>query len=352
MKIALIVGTRPNIVKAAALVPALKNAGHEVQLVHVGQHTDNGMAQRLYDELLLRPDAELQITSLNAPAALRFVEMQSAVGAWLYQEMWPELLMVVGDCDCTLAGALAAKKLGIPVAHVEAGLRSTDAVQENLNRVLVDHMSDWLFTSEFAAGVNLQVEGIHMGEQIHFVGNVMIDTLLSNMPRIKERFLFMEPERPYAVLTLHRAETVDDPKRLFAALAVAQEVAERMPVFFPVHPRTSKKKYFPNDLRNFRYMQPMGYLDFAFLLSRATVVLTDSGGVQEETTAMQIPCLTLRRGTERPSTLKPGTNIIVNENAYYAGQLTDEAMAGKWKESRLPDRWDGHAAERIAQLLQ
>ncbi|MFZ1005909.1 MAG: UDP-N-acetylglucosamine 2-epimerase (non-hydrolyzing) [Candidatus Sulfotelmatobacter sp.] len=356
MRIALVVGARPNVIKAAALVPALRARGAEVVVIHTGQHADPVMSQQICDELGLKIDRQLECIGTNA--AERIGDMITALSNYFSHEKF-YLVMVVGDCDSTLAGALVTKKLGLRLAHVEAGLRATDAVQENLNRILVDRMADDLFTSEPQADENLIKEGSAVGvaQLIHSVGNVMIDCLHKFLPQEQERPLPAGLERHgYAVLTLHRAENVDDAEKLKAALLAVLPVAQQMPIFFPTHPRTQKllaAMIGSNWLRPKHPMTciiPFGYLDFINLLSGARLVLTDSGGVQEETTALGIPCLTLRTQTERPATITGGTNRLVGLDPEKVREQLDSSSF--WSSpGRGPSTWDGHAAERVAEIV-
>jgi UDP-N-acetylglucosamine 2-epimerase (non-hydrolysing) len=271
-------------------------------------------------------------------------------------ERRPDVLVVVGDVNSTLAAALAAVKLGIPVAHVEAGLRSGDrTMPEEINRLLTDAISEWLFTTEAEAEKNLLREGIP-AHRIHFVGNVMIDTLLASLERTRgldtlER-LDLEPRR-YAVLTLHRPSNVDAPERLSGLFAALEEIHARIPIVFPVHPRTRAaiERLLGGRRPSLRLTPPLGYLDFLRLMADARLVLTDSGGIQEETTVLGVRCLTLRENTERPVTVSEGTNTVVGSDpdrirAAALAALDEEAPRG-----RAPERWDGLAARRIVDVL-
>jgi UDP-N-acetylglucosamine 2-epimerase (non-hydrolysing) len=268
------------------------------------------------------------------------------------------MVIVVGDVNSTVAGAVTAKKLEIPVAHVEAGLRSFDrSMPEEINRILTDGISDWLFTSEPAAEENLLREGVDP-QRIHMVGNVMIDTLFRHLPRAREQAAHRQWQLnagQYVVLTLHRPSNVDDPKRLAAILRAVHEVSSQWPVLFPLHPRTRARLDAFNmrddaALNGYQAVEPQGYLTMLGLMASARFVMTDSGGIQEETTALKIPCLTLRENTERPVTIDQGTNQLVGweTERILAGV---EAIASGQAESRRPELWDGKASARIAQVL-
>jgi UDP-N-acetylglucosamine 2-epimerase (non-hydrolysing) len=275
-------------------------------------------------------------------------------------EQRPDLVLVVGDVNSTVAASLAAAKLGIPVAHVEAGLRSFDrSMPEEINRIVTDALADYLFVTEADAVENLLKEG-RPRERIYFVGNVMIDALQQFLPlaqksRIMQDLGLVENGNflPFGVLTLHRPSNVDSVETLDKLLGAIEAVAGKLPLVFPVHPRTrhkladmGKKKY-----PHLRMIDPLGYLEFLCLLSRARLVLTDSGGIQEETTALGVPCLTLRENTERPVTVTKGTNYIVGQDPGKILAAASEILAGHGKTGQLPELWDGHAAERIVAVL-
>ena len=264
----------------------------------------------------------------------------------------PDLVVVVGDVNSTMACAIVAAKLLIPVAHVEAGLRSFDrAMPEEINRLVTDSLADLLFTTSRDADENLKREGVDPSK-IHFVGNVMIDTLLKH--REKAAALRIEKPKQYALVTLHRPSNVDDPKVLGPILQALEEISRTMPVLFPIHPRTQKRvRDFGLSLNNgVRTMEPLGYLEFLNLESSATVVLTDSGGLQEETTILGVPCLTLRHNTERPVTITHGTNIIVGPDEGRILHAFRRIMMGDWKPSGPPELWDGCAASRIVRIIR
>ena len=326
-------------------------------LVHTGQHYDDALSKVFFDELgIPRPDVNLNVGS--GSHAQQTAGIMRAFEPVLLERA-ADLVLVVGDVNSTIACALVAVKLGVPVAHVEAGLRSFDrSMPEEVNRVLTDQISDLLFTTEESAADNLRREGIP-ADRIHFVGNVMIDTLLAHRERARARDvpqkLGVQP-RGYALLTLHRPSNVDDGNVFEHLVEALGEIAREIPILFPVHPRTravlERSPSASALIRSgqLRPLEPLGYLDFVGLMERSRVVLTDSGGIQEETTILGVPCLTLRENTERPITLTYGTNRLV-------GTDRDRIVNG-WREARTmtaggtPPLWDGHAASRIVSVLQ
>ena len=344
--------------KIAPIVRELSARGtrFDTTLVHTGQHYDEAMSKVFFDELQVpRPDVDLSVGS-GSHAAQTGAIMTAFEPVLLDRN--PDLVMVVGDVNSTIACALVAVKLGVRVAHVEAGLRSFDrTMPEEINRVLTDQISDLLFTTEASAEENLRREGIPP-ERVHFVGNVMIDTLLAHRIRAMEteaaRRLGLTP--PYGLLTLHRPANVDDHRAFEGLLAAIATIAVDLPVIFPVHPRTRSSLMGSERVSDLvsggrlRLLEPLGYLDFISLMQGSAVVLTDSGGVQEETTILGIPCLTLRNNTERPITVSHGTNKVVGTKP--------EGIIAAWKEikaagprDRVPPLWDGRAAVRIADVL-
>jgi UDP-N-acetylglucosamine 2-epimerase (non-hydrolysing) len=269
----------------------------------------------------------------------------------------PPLIVVAGDVNSTAASAMAAAKLGIPVAHVEAGLRSFDrTMPEELNRIVTDHLSDLLFTTEESGNRNLRREGIPE-ESLCFAGNSMVDSLRKHQEEAARRRpweKFGVEEGSYALLTLHRPSNVDSEERLEALVRLAGRIAERLPLLFPVHPRTrermaSMRARLPSSCQ---LLEPLPYIAFLGLMARAQVVLTDSGGIQEETTALQVPCLTLRTNTERPSTVEMGTNELVADDLDRAYRLVEQITRGVWKKGMVPPLWDGHAAERVVDGIE
>jgi UDP-N-acetylglucosamine 2-epimerase (non-hydrolysing) len=312
------------------------------------------MSKLFFEELRIpRPDANLEVGS--GTHAVQTAEVMKRFEP-LVAEHKPDAVVVVGDVNSTIACALTAVKLGVRVAHVEAGLRSFDrTMPEEINRVLTDAISEWLFVSERSGVDNLVREGIPQ-QRIHFVGNTMIDTLLACRDRSEASTILEELEiadRGYAVLTLHRPANVDDPAVFRSLARVVHDLQTRLPVIFPVHPRTRKSlaAWSPETMPNLRLVDPLGYLDFMKLTAHARLVLTDSGGIQEETTVLGVPCLTLRNNTERPSTVDEGTNQLVGLEPARIQAAIDGLFQQRAAAARIPDRWDGRAASRILDVL-
>ena len=359
MKIVNIVGARPNLPKIAPLLREMrKHPSIQPLLVHTGQHYDEKLSDVFFRQMgIPEPDVNLGVGS--GSHAWQTAEILKKIEPVLLEEK-PNLVLVVGDVNSTIATALAASKLGIGIVHVEAGLRSFDrSMPEEINRILTDALADYLFVTEEDAVENLVREG-RPREKIHLVGNVMIDALRQFLPIAQQSSIGRELNLlngtgylPFAVLTLHRPSNVDSPLTLQSLLAAVEQVADRIPVIFPVHPRTQQKLK-DMGLRTapgLRLTAPVGYLDFLCLLSRARLVLTDSGGIQEETTALGVPCLTLRENTERPITVSEGTNQIVGQDPARILNAANEILAGKTKAGNVPKFWDGRAAERIVKIL-
>lgn len=351
-----VAGARPNFVKVAPLLRAMRERPRiEALLVHTGQHYDAAMSDAFFRDLgMPEPDVNLGVGS--GSHAVQTAEVLRGIEPVLLD--WkPDAVVVVGDVNSTIAAALAAVKLGIPVAHVEAGLRSFDRrMPEEINRILTDAISDWLFTSEPSGAVNLAREGVPP-ERIHFVGNVMIDSLLRHIDRARAAAPFgalgLRPGG-YALLTLHRPSNVDDPERLRGLFAVLEELHAELPVVFPVHPRTraSIAALYGGGAPALQLTDPLGYLEFLGLVAEARLVLTDSGGVQEETTALGVPCLTLRDSTERPVTLHVGTNVLTGSDPAAIRRECRRILAEGARKGAMPEKWDGRAAERITAILE
>lgn len=363
LEIIFVAGARPNFMKIAPLIAeAKKHKNIQSLLVHTGQHYDEKMSRVFFDELKIpKPDINLEIGSgTHAEQTGKIMIKFDAV----LEKLRPDLVVVVGDVNSTIACSLAAKKRGIKIAHVEAGLRSFDwTMPEEINRVLTDRISDFLFCTEENAVKNLKKEGVDP-KKIFFVGNVMIDTLLAQKKHAEESKILQNfglIGKKYALATLHRPSNVDNPKMLKKIIKILEKIANlqdsqaiKMPIIFPIHPRTQKNlERWGIKTEKIRLIEPVGYLDFLALMSRATVVLTDSGGIQEETTILGVPCLTLRENTERPVTVSEGTNKIVGSSeekvVKYVSAILKNARALKVK--KPPKFWDGRAAQRIIKII-
>lgn len=363
LKIIFVAGARPNFMKIAPLIAeAKKYKNIQSLLVHTGQHYDKRMSAVFFKELKIpKPDINLEVGSgthaqQTGKIIIKFDEV--------LKKKNPDLVVVVGDVNSTIACSLAAKKRGIKVAHVEAGLRSFDwTMPEEINRVLTDKISDFLFCTEKSAVKNLQAEGI-TATKIFFAGNVMIDTVLAQKKHAQksqiDKTLGVSGKK-YALVTLHRPSNVDDKNTLKKIIKILEKIAclpnrqaKKMPVVFPIHPRTQKNlKKWRIKTKNIKLIEPLGYLDFLKLISHAAVVLTDSGGIQEETTILNIPCLTLRENTERPITVSEGTNKIVGVNGQKIVKYVSAILKNKGKFARKspPKFWDGRAAQRIMHVI-
>jgi UDP-N-acetylglucosamine 2-epimerase (non-hydrolysing) len=365
-RILCVVGARPNFMKMAPVITALSDLrpAWEITLVHTGQHYDVTMNHQYFEALgIPEPDTNLEVGSgshaqQTAEVMRRFEPVLDTAR--------PRAVLVVGDVNSTLACALVAVKKGIPVIHVEAGLRSFDrTMPEEINRILTDRISDLLFTTERSGRENLVREGIE-DSHIRFVGNVMIDSLRHNLKRAvttshtlraADRPSFLTDSGGYAVLTVHRPSNVDDPDMLHALFETIVKIGARLPVIFPMHPRTrAMAEQFGLrrilDVPQILQLPPLGYLEMLGLLQQARVVLTDSGGIQEETTALGIPCMTLRNNTERPITVDEGTNTVVGQDPAKILETFDDIMRTGGKSGRIPELWDGQASVRIAAAIQ
>lgn len=355
-KILHVVGARPNFMKIAPVMAALDAAGGpEQRLVHTGQHYDDNMTDVMIRDLgLPRPDRDLK--GGGASVAGSAAAMRERFEEALHEEA-PDLVVVVGDVNSTVMAAEAAADAQIPVAHVEAGLRSFDlAMPEEINRMTTDRLASLLLTPSLDANANLKREGA-AEERIHFVGNVMIDTLLRHRQRAPWQDVscrFGLEHRRFAVLTLHRPANVDDAERFVQILTHLERLAREFPVMFPVHPRTARR-IAENGLTAraacLTCTDPLGYLDFLALMDHAACVLTDSGGIQEETTVLGVPCFTLRDNTERPITIEQGTNTLVGADARDLTAAFGEFRRTGGKRGRIPDKWDGAAGQRVARVL-
>lgn len=345
-----VAGARPNFIKIKPVLDALERRGVETVLVHTGQHYDAGMSGVFFDDLGIRaPDHSLEVGSGTHAAQTARVMVAFEP---LMDELRPDAVAVVGDVNSTMACALVAAKAGAYVAHIEAGLRSRDwTMPEEVNRVVTDRVSDYLLAPSADAVDNLLAEG-YRDDQLHLVGNVMIDTLLTNLDRARQRPVLADlgvSAGDYGLVTLHRPANVDDEFVLARLIGAFAEIAVECPLIFPVHPRT-RARLGDSLPAGVRLVDPLGYLDFLALQADARLVLTDSGGVQEETTVLGIPCLTLRDNTERPITITEGTNRLVGRDPAVITKAAAEVLAEP-PPARRPALWDGRAGDRIAAAL-
>ena len=333
--------------KAAPVLRALGERGAKQTLVHTGQHYDANISDVFFQQLgMAAPDVNLEVGS--GSHAVQTAEVMLRIEREL-TERKPDLVLVYGDVNSTMAAALVCSKLSIRLGHVEAGLRSFDrAMPEEINRVVTDQLADILFTPSEDGDANLQREGVPTGK-IHRVGNVMIDTLMRLLPNAEK--MNGMPER-YALVTLHRPSNVDSGERLREIFSTLQQIQKDVDVVFPVHPRTRQRlaEIGLEDGR-LRLLAPLPYIEFLALQKHATVVITDSGGIQEETTFLNVPCLTLRTTTERPVTVSVGSNVLIGEDVVRLKSETARVLGGQGKKGGIPPLWDGHAAERIADVV-
>ncbi len=356
-KILIVTGTRPNFVKvtqfrkSAAAFPGL-----QVEIVHTGQHFDENMSEVFFRQFKLKPDH-----FLNIPGGSPISQVASIMERLekLIETAKPDLLMVVGDVNSTLAGALTANKMGIPLAHLESGLRSNDrTMPEEINRILTDEISDYCFVTEPSGMDHLLASGKQI-EQLFMVGNTMIDTLVAFQDEIAQNRILDQmniSNGNFVLMTIHRPATVDHPEKLLELLKLMEWLLQKVEIVFPIHPRTIQnlKKYNLYErftqLDKLHFTEPLGYFDFQKLVSACTFVLTDSGGIQEETTFLQKPCLTLRPNTERPVTITEGTNTLVNDWDHLH-DLAASILDGTYKKGSVPHLWDGFATQRILKIL-
>ncbi len=351
MKIIHVVGARPNFMKMAPVYNALKAYPVKQLIVHTGQHYSANMSDVFFKEFKIpEPDINLHVGGGTSGEAV--IGVMRAIEPYLAKTK-PDLVMIYGDINSSLAAALSAAKLGFKVAHVEAGLRSFDStLPEEVNRILVDRVSSIFFTPSRDGNANLVAEG-HDKKHIHFVGNVMIDTLKAFLPAIKKQAVTV-PLEGYGVLTLHRPHNVDNPKQLKKILTELNAVAKKIPLLFPVHPRTKKNiaaiKGFVLS-KNIMLADPLGYVEFISLVHGSRFVITDSGGIQEETTYLKLPCLTLRPNTERPITITKGSNTLIGNDFTLLKKKINAIVKGTYKKGSIPEKWDGKAGERIAKII-
>ena len=360
MKIALVAGARPNFMKIAPIIRAIESAqqeGHAIsyRLVHTGQHYDQKMSKTFFEELKI-PAPDINLNCGGGSQA----EQTASIMVEFEKDLWAnptDLVVVVGDVTSTMACAITAKKERVKVAHVEAGIRSYDlTMPEEINRMVTDSITDYFFTTSEIANENLRKAGIP-DDRIFFVGNVMIDTLLANMDRFRKPDFYDAmglKKGKFLVMTLHRPANVDEASQLSAMIREIEEHSGEYPIVFPIHPRT--RKVFDQlgvDLTNLRVVDPLGYLEFNYLVRFSGGVITDSGGITEETTVMGIPCITLRDNTERPETITVGTNELVGTNPAHIRAYLVKMISGTWKQGGIPEKWDGKAADRIIdEILQ
>jgi UDP-N-acetylglucosamine 2-epimerase (non-hydrolysing) len=363
MNLTLIAGARPNFMKIAPIIHAIQKSNVksltskdiiEFRLIHTGQHYDKNMSDTFFEELNIPlPNVNLGVGSGTQ------AEQTAGIMIEFEKELMQnptDLVIVVGDVTSTMACSIVAKKLNTKVAHVEAGIRSWDlTMPEEINRMVTDSLADYFFTTTEIANENLRRFGARE-DQIFFVGNVMIDTLLANMDRFRKPNVFDQlslQEKEYIMLTMHRPANVDESEKLKALMSEIVNNVHGLPIIFPIHPRTAK---IFTDLGiqadNLFIVEPMGYLEFNYMVRHSKVVITDSGGITEETTVMGIPCITLRDNTERPETCTIGTNELIGTNPNAIKPALDKLFSGNWKKGGIPELWDGKAAERIVKKLE
>jgi UDP-N-acetylglucosamine 2-epimerase (non-hydrolysing) len=358
MKITIVAGARPNFMKIAPIIEAIKlkqAQGFDMafRLVHTGQHYDKNLSDTFFEELNIPfPDCNLDVKSGTQAEQTASI----MIGFEKELQLNPcDLVMVVGDVTSTMACSIVAKKSNIKVAHVEAGIRSGDMrMPEEINRIVTDSLTDYFFTTSSFANENLMKLGVAKHQVFH-VGNVMIDTLRNNEHRFKKPQLWKHlnlQANKYFVMTLHRPSNVDEEQLLAALVTQIAALGKDLPIIFPVHPRTKKiLEGLDLNFKNMHYVNPLGYLEFNFLVKNALAVLTDSGGITEETTVMNVPCITLRENTERPETCEIGTNVLVGNDANKISEAFQTLLLGKWKQGQIPELWDGKSAERIVNHL-
>ncbi len=357
MKITLIAGARPNFMKIAPIIRAIEIAqknGHEIhyRLVHTGQHYDDKLSKVFFEELGI-PEAHVNLGAGSGTQA----EQTGKIMVEFEKELMShptDLVVVVGDVNSTMACTIVAKKLNTKVAHVEGGIRSFDmTMPEEINRIVTDSLADYFFTTSAVANENLKRTGIK-DSQLFFVGNTMIDSLISNLIKIRKPTIWDEQNLKagnYFVLTLHRPSNVDDLQK-FSRLMESIDAGSGVPVIFPVHPRTRKNFSMLTKMPvNIIPVDPLSYLEFIYLIKNAKAVITDSGGVQEETTVLGIPCVTLRNNTERPETVTIGTNEMIGENMNSLADAFKKVNSGNWKKGAIPELWDGRTSQRIVDVL-
>jgi len=358
MKLDLIAGARPNFMKIGPIIKAIdsyneRNADEKMQyrLIHTGQHYDRNMSESFFEQLGI-PHPHMNLGAGSGTQATQTANIMTGYEKALTEWM-PDVCIVVGDVNSTMACSIVAKKAGSKVAHVEGGIRSGDwTMPEEINRIVTDSITDYFFTTSEEANRNLDKEG-HDKSKIFYVGNTMIDSLLSHLNKLQKPDFFDEKLHGdnYLVLTLHRPSNVDDPEKLAEILNVIDQAAKGVQILFPIHPRTRKiMETLPGAYDNMILVEPLPYLEFIYVVSNSIGVITDSGGITEETSVMNIPCITLRTTTERPETIRLGTNELVPD-INQASDLIHQMISGHWKQAQLIPFWEGKAAERIVDVL-
>lgn len=358
MKIDLIAGARPNFMKIAPIIDAIKvkqkeGADIHFRLVHTGQHYDQNMSGSFFEQLGI-PTPDINLGAGGGTQAEQTAAIMTGYEKVL-SEKSTDLCMVVGDVTSTMACAIVARKMHVDVAHVEAGIRSGDwRMPEEINRIVTDSLTNYFFTTSETANQNLLKSGVS-DDCIFLVGNTMIDTLLKHMPRLQKPDIWNQiglSPKNFIVLTMHRPANVDEKNKLKVFLEEILSHSRQIPIIFPVHPRTATViRELDIDAPNLHMIEPLGYLEFNYLVKHSKAVMTDSGGITEETTVMGVPCMTLRDNTERPETITIGTNELIGTNPKAIGPAMNKLFSGNWKEGGIPENWDGHAAERIACVL-
>lgn len=357
-KIISVVGARPNFMKVAPIHKAFQKYNHDVKhlICHTGQHYDEKMSKVFFEDLEMpRPDYYLGVGS--GSHAKQTANVMIEFEKILLSEK-PDLIIVVGDVNSTVACSLVSSKLNIKVAHVEAGLRSFDrTMPEEINRLLTDAISDYLFVTEKSGLVNLEHEGIPKNK-VYFVGNVMIDSLIQHLPKADESTVLKQYKlspSDYILITLHRPSNVDSKEFLEELMVLFESLSSKCKIIFPIHPRTKKNLreagYESKSYKNVILTEPIGYIDFLSLTKNAKLIITDSGGIQEESTYLGVQCITVRNNTERPITVEVGTNQLVGTDLKSVEKAASEVLSGKIKKGRIPELWDGKAAERISEIL-
>jgi UDP-N-acetylglucosamine 2-epimerase (non-hydrolysing) len=358
MKVTLVAGARPNFMKIAPIIHAIKKkqlAGNDVsfKLVHTGQHFDEKMSSTFFNQLQI-PHPDINLNAGGGTQAEQTAQIMIGFESFLNKNA-TDLVLVVGDVTSTMACAIVAKKLGIKLAHVEAGIRSNDwSMPEEINRLVTDSITDYFFTTSEVANNNLYHSGVEK-ERVFFVGNTMIDTLLNHRPNFIQPKIWEEKmleEKNYLVLTLHRPSNVDDSNKLRSLLDAITSSSKGLPILFPVHPRTRNKLVeinYSND--QLVLLEPMPYLEFNYLVEKSLAVITDSGGITEETTVLGIPCMTLRNNTERPETITDGTNELIGTEPDSIPPAMERLFNGHWKKGSIPKMWDGNTSDRIVDSI-